>query len=145
MLTTSEVYDDAALTALVAAATLLGADLKMGLYTNVIAPTKTLVIADMVEPAYAGYARQVVVMGAPFRDPVNGIQAQSIGLTWQEAGAITPVIIQGVFFITGAGPSFMGIAPFDAPIALNDALDAFTVILQYIQSSQNQGLQVVVR
>src|SRR4029077_10226363 len=46
MLTTTEGFDEAALNALIAAATVLGADLHAGLYVNVIAPSKRLVLAD---------------------------------------------------------------------------------------------------
>jgi len=145
MLTTSEVYDKAALTSLIAAATLLGADLKAGLYTNLIDPSKVLTIADMVEPTYTGYARQVVVMGSAFRDPQNGIAALAAGLAWGPTSGTPAEIIQGIFYITGAGPSFMGIEPFPAPIPLNDSLDSFTTILEYIQSSQFAGFTTIVR
>jgi hypothetical protein len=145
MLTTSEVFDEAALTALVAAATVLGADLKAGLYTNSIAPSKVLTIGDMVEPTYAGYARQLVVMATPFRDPQNGIAALAAGLTWKMSDALVPTTVLGIFYTSGAGPSFMGIEPFANPIALVDAIDAFVTVLEYIQSNQNAGFTTVIR
>lgn len=145
MLTASEVFDEDALAALIASAVLLGADLKAGLYTNVIAPSKVLTIADMVEPPYASYVRQSVVMGPVMRDPINDIAAIAAGLTWQQTGVATPCIIQGVFYVFAAAPKFMGIDPFPTPIPLNDTIDAFVTVLEYIQSSGNQGFTTVLR
>jgi hypothetical protein len=145
VLTTTETYDDTALAALIAAATVLGTDLKAGLYTNVLAPSKTHVIGDFVEPTYTGYARQSVVLGTPFRDPNNGIVALAASLAWFMTGTPVPTIVQGIFYSYGAGPALLGMEPFDAPISLNDDLDAFTTLLEYIQSSQNQGFTTIVR
>jgi hypothetical protein len=141
----TEVHDRAALAALIAAATVLGADLKAGLYTNVIAPTKVLVLTDLTEPTYASYVRQAVVMGPVMRDPVNGIASIAASLHWQETGAVTPVIIQGLFYVSGAGPDLRGIEPFKAPIPLNDLLDAFDTTLEYIQSQEFTGFTTVVQ
>lgn len=145
MLTTTETYDDVALTALIASAVILGADVKAGLFTNAIAPTKRLVIADLTEPLYASYLRQSVVMGAAFRDPVNGIASVGGSLNWQMTGTPTPTIVQGIFYTYGAGPALLGVEMFASPIALNDDLDAFSTVLQYIQSSQFQGLTTVIQ
>jgi hypothetical protein len=145
MLTTTEVYDHAALAALIAEVTVLGADLKAGLYTNTVNPTKVLTIADLTEATYPGYARQLVVMGAPFRDPVNGIAALAAGLDWFQTGTPAPVIIKGIFYVTDATPHLMGVEPFASPIALNDLLDRFTTVLEYIQSSQAQGFSTVIQ
>lgn len=144
MLTTVEAYDEAAVAALIAAATLLGTDLKMGLNTAILSPSKTLTLADMVEPTYAGYARQLLVAGAPFRDPAVGISCQFASLTWQQLATPTPCLIQGYFLIGGTGSAvFYGYEPLPAPFQMNDDLDAFTIILQYIQSSANQGVSTV--
>lgn len=143
MLTAVELWDDAALTALIAGATLLGADLKAGLITGTPALTRQSVIADITEPAYASYARQAVVMGPIVRDPSNGISSLAAGLVWQETGALTPVTITGVFYTYGAGPFLLGWEMFATPQNLVDHLSAFTTILQYIQTSENQGLTTV--
>lgn len=144
MLTTMELYDDAALAALIADATLLGANLKAGLYVNSPTISKQNVIADLTEPGYAGYARQAVLLGAPSRDPQNGIVSIAPGLVWQEGGAITPVTVNGIFYTYGVVPKLLGIEPFAVPQTLVDALSAFTTVLQYIQSSENAGLTTVI-
>jgi hypothetical protein len=140
---TSEGLDAAALAASIASATVLGADLKMGLYTNVLTPTKTLVVADFTEPTYGSYVRQAVLMGDPVRDPIYGIASVSGSLTWQQTGTAVPVTIVGCFLTFGAGNLFAGILPFDTPIALNDLLDAFDTLVEYVQSNDN-GLQLTV-
>jgi hypothetical protein len=146
MLTTTEAYDDTALTAAIAAATLLGADLKAGLYTVPIAITKRLVTSDLTEAAYSGYARQDVVMGAPFRDPANGISSVGGGLTWQQTGMPVPVTIVGIFYVTGAAQAvLLGVEQFANPIPLVDLLDAFTTVLQFVQSSPFPGLTTVIQ
>lgn len=145
MLTTTEAYDDAALTSLLAAATLLGADLHVGIVTNDLTPSKDLTLADMTEPVYASYARQVVVMGVPYRDPVNGITAAAAQLVWQQSGTPTPCIIRGIFYATGATPYLVAFEKLNPPIPLNDTLDAFHTVLQYIQSNENPGLTTVIR
>jgi len=145
MLTTTEAYDDTALAALIAAATVLGTDLKAGLYTNSVAPSKLLTIADLTEPLYASYVRQAVVMSAPVRDPINGIASFATGLVWQQTGTPTPCIVYGIFYTWGAGPALLGIEPFGNGIALTDTLDAFTTILEYIQSQQNPGFTTVLQ
>lgn len=145
MLTTTEAYDDAALTALIAAANVLGTALHAGLYTNVIDPTKVLTIGDLTEPTWATYARQAVVMGAPIRDPLNGIASLSDALVWQQTGTPTPVTIIGIFYVFGAGPALLGIEPFQSPISLNDTLDAFSTLLEYLQSQQAPGFTTVVQ
>lgn len=145
MLTTVEAYDEAALAALIASAVLLGSDLKMGLNTAIVSPSKTLTIGDMVEPTYAGYARQLLVAGAPFRDPAVEISCLFGGLTWQQLSTPTPCLIQGYFIIGGtASAVFYGYEPLPSPFQMNDDLDAFTIILQYIQSSTNQGFSTVI-
>ena len=145
MLTTTELWDDAALASLIAGATLLGADLKAGLFTNDVIVSKSLVIADLTEPTYGSYVRQAVVMGAPFRDPNNGISALGAGLVWQETGTALPVIIKGIFYTYGAGPLLQGVEVFPQPIPLNDLLDAFTSVLQYVQTSQTQGFTTTIQ
>lgn len=145
MLVTMELWDKQALAALVAGATLLGADLKAGLFTNTITPGKTLVIADLTEPTYTGYVRQTVVMGPPVRDPINGIVSIGEGLLWQEETTASSEIITGIFYTYGAGPALLGVEVFDNPIGLADLLDAFVTVLQYIQSSENAGLTTIIR
>jgi hypothetical protein len=145
VITTTELYDDAALTALIAAAALLGTDLKAGLFINTVALGKTLTISDLTEPTYASYVRQSVVMGTPFRDPINGIAALAGSLLWQQTGTPTPNIIQGIFYTYGATPLLLGVEVFASPIALNDLLDAFSSVLEYVQSSQNQGFSTIIR
>lgn len=139
MLSTVELFDDAALTALIASATLLGTDLKAGLFTNQPVISKQNVIADFTEPTYASYVRQSVVMGAPFRDPLNGISALSAALTWQETGSVTPVTIYGIFYTYGTVPLLLGAEMFETPQNLLDLLSAFETVLQYVQSNENAG------
>jgi hypothetical protein len=145
VITTTEVYDAAALTALIAAATVLGTDVKAGLFVNDITPSKVLAIADLTEPTYASYVRQAVVMGSPARDPVQGIVSLAAALTWQETGTVTPVIVKGIFYTYGTGPALLAVEVFQNAIALNDHLDFFTSILQYIQSNENAGLTTILR
>jgi hypothetical protein len=145
MLTTSEVYDDNALTALIAAATVLGADLKAGLFTNNINPNKTNGIGDFTEPTYGSYLRQAVVMGPVSRDPSNGIASNAASLPRQPTGTATPVIIYGIFYISGATAYLVGAEKFAAPIPLNDLLDAFDTVLEYIQSNTNPGFTTIVQ
>lgn len=145
MLLTTEGYDETALALLIADATALGANLKAGLFTNVIAPTKVLTIADLTEPLYASYVRQAVVMGPVMRDPVNAIASIAANLHWQQTGAATPCIIQGIFYQHKVVPVLLGIEVFAQPIPMNDLFDAFDTILEYIQSSENQGFTTTVR
>jgi hypothetical protein len=146
VLTATEAWDDAALTALIAGATLLGTDLKCGLYTNTpFTPTKSTVLSDLTEPTYGSYVRQAVVMGPIFRDPQNGIASIGAGLVWQETGTFTPEIIQGVFYTYGAGPTLLGVDPFQNPIPLTDLLSAFTTVLEYISSNNVQGFTTVLQ
>jgi hypothetical protein len=144
-LTTTEPFDSAALTALIAAATVLGSDVKAGLYINNVQPSKVLTIGDLTEPPYASYVRQAVVLGPAFRDPVNGIASVAGALTWQMTGSPTPCIIVGIFYTYGAGPALLGIEPFKTPIPLNDDLDAFVSVLEYIQSNENPGFSTIIR
>lgn len=140
MLTSTEVYDKAALDALVANVLILGSDLKMGLNTNIVNPSKTLSLADMLEPTYSGYARQLVEFGPSFRDPSRGISSLAAGLLWQQAATPTPCLIQGYFLIGGtASAVFYGYEPLDQPFQMTDDLDAITIVVQYIQASQAQG------
>jgi hypothetical protein len=145
VLTTMELFDAAKLTSAIAAATVLGADMKAGLFTNTPVIGKDMVIADLTEPTYASYVRQLVVMGAAVRDPVTGIASVAASLNWQETGAVTPVVITGVFYTYGAGPLLLGVELFPTPIALNDLLDAFTTVLEFIESNQNPGGTTVIR
>lgn len=144
MLTTSESFDELALTALIASATLLGADVKMGLNTVPVQSSKLLTIGDMTEPTYGSYLRQDVVFGAPFRDPALGIASLAAPITWQETGTPSPTTIVGIFLTFGAGPAFLGYAPLAVPQTLTDLLSAFAVTVEYVQSNGLQGLIVVV-
>jgi hypothetical protein len=139
----TEAWDEAALASLIAAATLLGVDLKMGLYTNILTPSKSNVIGDLTEPTYASYARQLVVMGPVFRDINFEISSLAAALVWQQTGTPTPCLIQGWFLTFGAGPALLGICPLDQPFQMNDTLDALTIAAEYIQSSLTQGVGVI--
>jgi hypothetical protein len=145
MLTTTESYDVAALTALIASAVNLGGDLKAGLFTNKPTISKQSVVGDFTVPGYAGYANQAVVLGDPSRDPLLGISALSAPLIWAQPGAITPVIITGIFYTTTAGNTLCFAELFAAPIALNDALDSFQTILQYVQSPPASSTTQIIR
>lgn len=146
MLLTTEPYDDAALTALIASATLLGADLKAGLYTNpAFIPSKQTILADLVEPTYGSYVRQSVVMGPVFRDPQNGIASIAAALLWQETGVFTAETIYGVFYTYGVGPTLLGVEPFANPIPLVDLLSAFSTVLEYVESNNFQGFTTVLQ
>ena len=144
MFVTTEVFDQAALAALIADAVILGADVHVGLYTNVIAPRKTNVIADFTEPVYAGYARQAVLFGAPFRDPRYAICSLAAPITFQQLAGITPTVVQGYFLVTGAGPILLAASALTAPFAMVDGLDALTLAMQYIQSSAAPGFANVI-
>jgi hypothetical protein len=144
-LLTTESFDDVALAACIAAATVLGADLKAGLFTNTPVLSKTNLVADFVEPVWATYVRQAVVMAGPFRDPALGIASLSASLIWQQTGTPTPCVIKGIFYTYGAGPLVMGAEIFATPIPLNDILDAFTSILEFVQSNSNPGFTTVVQ
>jgi len=146
VLLATESWDDAALTALIAGANLLGSALKAGLYTNPgFIPNKQIVLADMIEPTYASYVRQAVVMGPIFRDPQNGIASIAESLVWQETGVFTAEIIQGVFYTYGAGPLLLGVDPFPNPIPFTDLLSAFSTILEYVESNNVQGFTTVLQ
>lgn len=145
MITTTELWDDAALTSLIAGATLLGADLKVGLFTNTPAIGKQLVIADLTEPTYPGYARQVCVLGAPFRDQLRGIAALAPGLQWAMDDDTVPTIVTGVFYTYGAGPALLGVEMIDPPIPLVDALSQFTTVLEYVQSPPAASLTTILQ
>jgi hypothetical protein len=142
---TTEAWDQAVGAALVAGATLLGADLKAGLFTNNITPTNKTVIGDLVEPTYTGYARQTVVMGAVVRDPVQGIASFSAENTWQEITTPVSAVITGVFYTFGAGPALLGCYVFPTPIPLNDLLDFFATILEYIFTNENPATITVLQ
>lgn len=144
MVTTTEVWDDAALTALVAGANLLGSAARAGLFTNTPTIGKDLTIGDLVEPTYAGYARKNLVMGAPFRDPARGIASLAGALTWKMDDALVPTIVTGIFYTYGAGPDLLGVEMFNTPQALTDALSAFTTVLEYVQSPPAASLTTVV-
>jgi len=145
VLTTSELYDAAALATLIASATDLGADLKVGLNLAVVSPTKKLVVGDMVEPTFTSYARTAVVMGAPFRDDANGICSLGGPVTFQMTGTPVPCLVQGIFFMSGTTSAvFMGYEPLAVPFQMNDDLDQLTLTLQYIQSSLRQGFNIVI-
>jgi hypothetical protein len=145
MITSTEVFDEAALAALIAAAPILGNTLKAGLFTNIPVISKTTVLGDLTEATYPGYARQLVVMGPVYRDPANGIASNSNLLNWQQVGVPVATIIRGIFYIDGAGPSLAFVEAFPTPIALNDVVDAFQTVLEYIQSSQFQGFNTILR
>jgi len=145
MITATEAYDEAALAALIGAANVLGNTLKAGLYTNTIAITPKTALADLTEATYAGYVRQAVVMGAVYRDPVNGIAANSGLLTWQQVGVAVPQILRGIFYVGGAGPVLYFAENFPTPIALNDVIDAFETVLEYLETNQFQGFNTILR
>lgn len=145
MITATEAWDAAVLAVLNTVTTGLFADLKAGLFTNVTTPTKQSVIADFTEPTYGGYARQDVVMGAPFRDPQNGICALGGALNWQETGSPTSVTIYGIFYTWGSSPELLGAELFPAPITLVDLLSAFSTVLQYVESNNNQGFSTIIQ
>ncbi len=144
MLVATELWDAAALALLTAAATGLGADLKIGLNTATITPTKNLTIADMVEPTYTIYARQAVVLGTPQRDQTYDIVGEGAGNPFVMGDALFPTLVQGWFLTYGAGPLLLGYCPLPQPFQMNDALDVLNIIVQYIQSCAPQGTAVII-
>lgn len=145
MITWTEDFDAAALTALEAAATVLMTDLKALLFTNPITPSKVLTLADLTEPTYTGYARQVVTLGAPARDPQRGIVAVAPGLTWQETTTPVSVIIYGVAYAFGATPALAGVEVFPSPIPLTDLLSFFVTVLEYVQTNDGASFTTTIQ
>lgn len=144
MLVATELWDAAAATLLRAAATGLGADLKIGLNTVAIAPNKNLTIADMVEPTYTIYARQAVVLGTPSRDATYDIVLEGAANPFVMGDALFPTLVQGWFLTYGAGPLMLGYCPLPSPYQMNDTLDVLTIIVQYIQSCSLQGTAIII-
>ena len=132
------------MTLLIAAATGLGSDLKIGLNTAIIAPSKTLILSDMTEPTYTGYARQSVVFTSASRDSTYDIVAEGDVNAFAMSGTPVPTLVQGWFLIFGAGPSFLGYCPLPQPYQMNDALDVLSIVVQYIQSCTPQGTATVI-
>ncbi len=145
MITWTEAYDTAALAALEAAATVLGADLKAVLFTNPISPNKSLVLADLTQPTYTGYLAQTVVLGAPARDPQRGIVAVAAGLTWQMTGTPVPTVIYGIGYTMGTGPDLAGVEVFNSPVPLTDDLSFLVTILEYVQTSDGSSFTTIVQ
>ena len=145
MITWTEAYDGDALAALIASATVLGADLKAILFTNVVTPSKVLVLGDLTQPTNAGLATQAVVLGPPVRDPQRGIVSLAAGLIWQQSGSPGPVTIAGIAYTYGAGPALAGVELFESPIPLTDLLDSFTSVLEYVQTNDGVSFTTTIQ
>jgi hypothetical protein len=137
-----EPFDVNEFTTLKADATTLSG-MKMGLFTNALVPSKKLVLANVTEPTYAGYARQAVVFGAVERDVQGNIACEAALLTFQMTNALTPTLVYGYFLTCQVAAILAGVELFPAPKNLNDSLDYIGIVLKWIFSNPTQGLAIL--
>jgi hypothetical protein len=139
VLTASEAWDEAVLTLLAATAAYWDTLLQVGLFTNVITPTRTNAISDFTEPTFTGYARVTLTMSAPIRGPGDILQSVSQLVSFGMTGTPVPTLVQGYFMTFGAGPAYYGAERFQNPIQMNDQFDILKLVLNYNETNLQQG------
>jgi hypothetical protein len=95
----------------------------MGLY---IAPTPlpsfNMVIADITEAGFTGYARQALVWGPAYVTQAGNVGIDGGSLHWQPSDAVTPQTISGVFIASAlTAGTLLAALQLDNPVALPDA------------------------
>lgn len=105
----------------------------LGLY---VAPTPVpnvnLLMADITEATFTGYARQAIVWGPPYVSQA-GYEAMDAGsLHWQSSDAVTPNTITGVFIASAITAGVLLAAmKFDNPVALPDQFHLLDTLTRF--------------
>jgi len=146
MMTMVDAFNEAAIAQLLAAAPATGpfAGALLGLFTNNITPTRSTILADLVEAAYAGYARQAGVYSVPGRDQNGNIGSFTTRLIWQETGGPTAVNVYGIFLVDSTGMILYGAELFDTPITLTTLLDYIATVTEFLGTGSGTGFTTVV-
>lgn len=70
---------------------------KLGLYTNVIAPGPSTLLADLIQPAASWYALHVIVPSAIFVNADGSISFDAPSFTWIYSGVSAEEVVKGWF------------------------------------------------
>lgn len=105
----------------------------VGIFTSVIIPRTTVVIGDLTEPTYTGYARVAVVWGSP--EKFTGGNWGAVGtqvLDFQMAPGDAAVQVTGYFLASAiTAGELLGLAVFDTPVNLLDSDQILSLVPEF--------------
>jgi hypothetical protein len=110
-----------------------GGSINMRLFTNDFTPTPLSVLADFVEPSYAGYGTDNFFYGPSIQGPDQSVYAPGFGTgIFQMANDLIPTSLFGYFFTDiGSGDLLFAGRFDDGPINFINVLQALYPAMRY--------------
>lgn len=109
---------------------LTGAEIHL-FQNNIVFNPNTVVIGDLVEATYVGYAAIALVFGVPSVSDDGNVESICTAQVWRPTNSVTPNSIYGFFIDDGAGVLLAG-GTFDiAPLPMNSALDVINTVVRF--------------
>lgn len=106
-------------------------DCLVQLYKNDVVPTPGVILADLTEADFSGYAEiEVAALLAAYLDPEGGASAQIPTVQFQHNGGATANTVYG-FMVTTAGGALRLVGYFDAPIPMVASGDAIPLDVKF--------------
>jgi hypothetical protein len=112
---------------------------KLGLFTNAVNLTQQTLLADLVEPTYTGYARQIVTWEPIYQQPDGSWTNQGGALFWQMGDDLTPTVVLGLFLVDSGGTHLLLAENLADPINLVSSANAFLASPQVTYGTTGWG------
>lgn len=118
----------------------------LGLYQTKTGNPPDMVLGDLVEADYTGYARQLLVWGTPYDGSDGRPSVLSGMLTFRPTDAVTPNTINGAFLATAAtAGALVAVDPFSGPRSMSSALDVLNLAVEHtLDNNINAGKVLLV-
>lgn len=110
----------------------------MHLFQNDFAPNVAMVLADLTEATFSGYAAAAgLAWGAPFINADGRAETDLPSQQFQHDGGAVANLVYGYYLTNAAGTVLYGAERFaDAPIAMSFATNAIVVLSRLTQGNQ---------
>jgi hypothetical protein len=116
-----------------AAATMELAGATVHLFASNTPVNRDTIKADLLagEAAFTGYAMKTVTWGTPARSSDGQIEMTGIMTAWRPTDAVTPNTVYALWLAKLTSGDVLGVATFDNPVPMQDALDELIVTLRF--------------
>lgn len=109
---------------------LAGAEIHL-FQNNIVFDPSTVLIGDLTEATYVGYAAIALTFGVPSVSDDGAVESICTAQVWRPTNGVTPNDIYGFYIDDGAGVLLAG-GTFDTgPLPMNSALDVINTVVRF--------------
>jgi hypothetical protein len=110
---------------------------KLHAFQNPVTPTNAIVLADLTECDFDGYAASAAITwGAILNETDGTVYAPGGGIEFAATGSTTPNTVYGVYLTDSAGTTLLAVWLLPDPVGIAGIGDGFVWLLSYGYSGQ---------